>query len=151
MSSTNYLPLAGTNLESVQKARVRPTAVLVCPHWVAHGWHVGPTLSPEVAAAAIVTALSVMTQACGQLVAEPFTHLQQTSAFSSHFLCENAAISTKPNIGQREQAAEIRHLPNLSVRADGGQILARTLSLSEDLFLLRPIVESSGGSPSFNV
>lgn len=105
---------------------MRPTAALVCPHWLAQRWHTGQTLPPAVVPAAVVIAIPIMTQACGQLVSgwwpSHVVPLQQASAFSSRFLCENAAISVKPNIGQKGEVAEdqIWSLPNVS---QGGKCL----------------------------
>lgn len=76
-------------------------------------------------------------------------HRQQISAFSSHFLCENAAISMKLNTGQRGPVSELE--PAWPSFLRGGQVLARILSLGDDLFLLGPGVEHSGDRLSLNV
>lgn len=74
---------------------------------------------------------------------------QQIPAFPSYFLCENAAISTKLNTGQRGPVSDLE--PAGPFFLGGGHVLARILSLSGDLFLLRPRVEHSRDRLSFNV
>lgn len=131
----------------MQKAWVRPT-VAVC-----HPAGSRVTCRLDSAPCSCCSCHSGHDPALGLLVSgwwlSHFVHRQQISAFPSHFLCGNAAISMKLNTGQRGPVSELE--PAWPSFLGGGQVLARILGLSDDLFLPGPGVEHSGDRLSFHV